>query len=264
MTPGRRPIEFRHVCAIARMVLLKAPVMTDAEWKESIKQACAKQGWDNPQTALLSRAMSAVEKALSQTMGPRPVHQDTASAPASKPDRCWTTADYEAFARTLKAVFARSAPQATPRRPANVATFIRETLDVSEAAALDQFYIEAQDDRMGALRRFAEIAIVRPADWDFDAIRWEADAHARIVEWERCYSCRRQKRDYHRHHIIQVQHGGSNYVRNIVVICDECHAKVHPWLYAPTPEKSGWYSLATVAPKVIAQVMGRKKFGEAS
>lgn len=37
------------------------------------------------------------------------------------------------------------------------------------------------------------------------------------------------------HHVIQLQHGGNNDVRNIVLICEWCHAAIHPWLRAPEP-----------------------------
>jgi len=33
-----------------------------------------------------------------------------------------------------------------------------------------------------------------------------------------------------RHHVIQLQNGGSNWHLNIEMICDECHAAIHPWL----------------------------------
>jgi 5-methylcytosine-specific restriction endonuclease McrA len=33
-----------------------------------------------------------------------------------------------------------------------------------------------------------------------------------------------------RHHVIQLQNGGSNHGNNIVRICDECHLKIHPWM----------------------------------
>jgi hypothetical protein len=33
-----------------------------------------------------------------------------------------------------------------------------------------------------------------------------------------------------RHHIIQLQHGGRNIERNIVLLCCSCHAEIHPWL----------------------------------
>jgi 5-methylcytosine-specific restriction endonuclease McrA len=35
-----------------------------------------------------------------------------------------------------------------------------------------------------------------------------------------------------RHHVIQVQHGGGNDDRNIVPLCEGCHAEVHPWMDA--------------------------------
>src|SRR3990167_8333799 len=35
-----------------------------------------------------------------------------------------------------------------------------------------------------------------------------------------------------RHHIIQVQHGGGNDRRNIVPICNGCHAAIHYWMDA--------------------------------
>ena len=33
-----------------------------------------------------------------------------------------------------------------------------------------------------------------------------------------------------RHHIIQIQNGGPNRKSNIIRLCDDCHAEVHPWL----------------------------------
>ena len=36
-----------------------------------------------------------------------------------------------------------------------------------------------------------------------------------------------------RHHIIQIQHGGSNEGGNIVMICEWCHVEIHPWMSPP-------------------------------
>jgi hypothetical protein len=33
-----------------------------------------------------------------------------------------------------------------------------------------------------------------------------------------------------RHHIIQLQNGGLNQKKNIVSLCNSCHAEIHPWL----------------------------------
>jgi 5-methylcytosine-specific restriction endonuclease McrA len=33
-----------------------------------------------------------------------------------------------------------------------------------------------------------------------------------------------------RHHLIELQHGGLNVYSNIMPLCRECHATIHPWL----------------------------------
>lgn len=43
-----------------------------------------------------------------------------------------------------------------------------------------------------------------------------------------CFVC--AKRAEVGHHVIQLQHGGTNDVFNIVPICESCHADIHPWL----------------------------------
>ncbi len=40
-----------------------------------------------------------------------------------------------------------------------------------------------------------------------------------------CFAC--GKRFDHRHHIIQIQHGGRNRKRNLVLLCRGCHSEVH-------------------------------------
>lgn len=82
-----RLIEFRQVCAIARVVILRDPAIDDAEWKAATLEACAKQGWDNPSSDMLARALSAVERLLEQTMGPRPAPLPSASPSATAPDQ---------------------------------------------------------------------------------------------------------------------------------------------------------------------------------
>jgi len=43
-----------------------------------------------------------------------------------------------------------------------------------------------------------------------------------------CFVCGKQGRA--RHHIIQLQNGGINARRNLVILCEPCHAEIHPWL----------------------------------
>lgn len=43
-----------------------------------------------------------------------------------------------------------------------------------------------------------------------------------------CFVC--GKSGFARHHLIQLQNGGINSRRNLLILCDPCHALVHPWL----------------------------------
>jgi hypothetical protein len=43
-----------------------------------------------------------------------------------------------------------------------------------------------------------------------------------------CFVC--SKPGFSRHHIIQLQNGGLNSRRNLVVLCDDCHSAIHPWM----------------------------------
>lgn len=40
-----------------------------------------------------------------------------------------------------------------------------------------------------------------------------------------------------RHHIIPLSMGGSNRRKNLIAICGNCHAIIHPWLAAKLPRK---------------------------
>lgn len=237
-----RPITFDVVCALARNVILLRPHFTDTDWKEAVKIVALKQGWTSPSTEMLSRALGNVERSMAQTVGLR---RDAAGRipvlpPPRSDDRVWTAGDYRALALTLKSIALRTAAS----RQLPVPRIVRETWDIDEAAALDQFYAEAHaGDRLGTLRRFAEIAIVRPPDWDYRAVREEAARHA--LSASACYGCRLAVTPLHWHHVIQIQHGGSNYLRNRTALCPICHGKVHPWL---VPETRGtWHSFADVA-----------------
>ncbi len=44
-----------------------------------------------------------------------------------------------------------------------------------------------------------------------------------------CFICCRNKATC-RHHLIQLQNGGINSKKNIIALCDGCHAAVHPWI----------------------------------
>lgn len=48
------------------------------------------------------------------------------------------------------------------------------------------------------------------------------------VDGEKCYVC--EKRADVRHHLVPLKHGGHNSYLNIRVLCNPCHAEIHPWL----------------------------------
>lgn len=55
----------------------------------------------------------------------------------------------------------------------------------------------------------------------------KASRHKKL--WGRaCICC--GKSGSHRHHIIQLQHGGKNDKNNVVPICVKCHSDIHPWM----------------------------------
>jgi hypothetical protein len=83
------------------------------------------------------------------------------------------------------------------------------------------------DVRLDLLKHYAELTIVRPSDWDTTAVRAEGVGY---VQGADCFACLKRSHRTYRHHIIQVQHGGSNDQRNIVDICLNCHKRLHPWI----------------------------------
>jgi hypothetical protein len=71
-TNTRRPIEWRHLCAITRAVI-EADRMGDfAEWVEAVKCTLVAQGWSYPPNQAYGDAIAAVVRALSKAWGPRP------------------------------------------------------------------------------------------------------------------------------------------------------------------------------------------------
>lgn len=247
-----RPITFKVTCAIARMVLLKRPHFDDSDWREAVKIVAAKQGWASPSPDMLARALGAVERAVQETTGLRRHVPQSQAATSPAAASGWSDADFRALAVTVRAIQKRTARIAVP---ANVVNLPRERWEIAEVAALDQFYREAETDRIGALKRFAEIAIARPAEWDFAAVRADADRtlSPRHSMGRDCYACRKTVHELAGHHVIQIQHGGSNHVRNRVRICTECHAKIHPWLPKPAQaDPSGWFRIGAIGPDAVA------------
>lgn len=249
--PGKtREITSRQLHMIARAELLRDQTVTNAEWKEQIYDRLLTFGFSYPDPEQLAIAMSAVERQLAKEFGPRQVGPIAPPVERSKPDvpATPTRQEWAAMHATVAAIQARTVTALA----ALILPPPRAVLTVSEHAALDQFYAEAATGgRMGALQRFAEFAIAREPEWDVAAVR--ASCAVLTLTARACGSCGARGRPLVWHHIIQIQHGGSNLLRNRVPLCDPCHMAVHPWLVTPLPVPLGWTPLeALVATKIKA------------
>ena len=59
----------------------------------------------------------------------------------------------------------------------------------------------------------------RAFDKDKDAFR----------KYGKCWACRINP-PTDRHHVVPLKNGGSNHGTNVVSLCRDCHAEVHPWM----------------------------------
>lgn len=257
-----KPITFPQLCAIVRTALLAEPMISDSEWKERTKERLARLEFDYPTAEMFDLALTRVEHALIETLGARPTFEPPAVPKPMKPqqhDAPWRqvmrsaqgwTSIADLIANLQGFVSSAQLSGALPEVTAN------ETLNITEHQTLHEFwrYAGAEGaDRVGLLRIFAEIAIVRPPTWDFKQIRIEAEATKHFIGADQCFGCFSGDREFHRHHIIQIQHGGSNTPRNRVALCDACHSDVHPWLPNHARTSSAWTSLNDIASELAGE-----------
>lgn len=113
-----------------------------------------------------------------------------------------------------------------------------------EGHALDCFWqaIRGHADKLHMLREMARVEVLRPDEWDRLAIREQSADVTSMLFASDCFCCGGSSARLAWHHVIQVQHGGSNSPGNLVALCVGCHGEVHPWL-VPQPNASrvrGW------------------------
>ncbi len=58
--------------------------------------------------------------------------------------------------------------------------------------------------------------------------RFNSVKHKYIDLNDSCVSCKEKAEA--RHHIVPLINGGTNTSENIVILCNKCHAMIHPWL----------------------------------
>jgi hypothetical protein len=106
--------------------------------------------------------------------------------------------------------------------------------DLAERHLLNYFWVARPDDPLGLLLAFTRIVVKRPPSWDVEAIRAAHGVNrgqpATIrATHDRCGACGASGQLY-AHHIIEIQNGGSNSIRNQFPLCFDCHQYLHPWL----------------------------------
>jgi hypothetical protein len=257
-----KEIKFPQLCALVRSIIQKDPKIPDSEWKARTLDTLAKWGFAEPaDPEMVGRAMSQVEFAVRKTLGPRPLQPLVATPeplrpkpPDFKEARTNRPAGWDLVQRLMTKL--QASASSAPLSPAP--TEPREVLALTEEAVLAEFWRGAADvgKRLSLLQTFAELAILRPAEWDVAAIRAQASHHA-LTAPDGCFVCFDRVRSFQWHHVIQIQFGGSNYLRNRVPLCDVCHGRVHPWL--PALERTaGFYRVGILIPDLIDR-LSRKR-----
>ena len=99
---------------------------------------------------------------------------------------------------------------------------------------LRDFWRDVHDlDRTGRLSLLKSLARVNdPSGTDLSTMRKRYEEIKNFghldMEYRQCLVCGEEADT--RHHIVQLQNGGSNRKRNICFLCVDCHAEIHPWL----------------------------------
>jgi hypothetical protein len=115
-------------------------------------------------------------------------------------------------------------------------------------------------DRLAVLLQLTDVIVHRPADWDYTSVRRVHDEQsATSVRWlgrTACFACDDHQHRVYLHHVIEVQHGGSNTGRNLVSLCFRCHQYLHPWLTEepPTRRPGGFEVVRSIAARVCGEI----------
>lgn len=124
---------------------------------------------------------------------------------------------------------------------------------LQEQTVLDYFWQSVRDDadKLELLRQLSVVAIDRDDEWDKGTVRAGMAGTTLRLTADRCFVCQNEEWHLSWHHIIQVQHGGSNDPRNFVRVCGWCHGRIHPWLPEPTSadRRFGWTSIRDITLK---------------
>jgi len=109
---------------------------------------------------------------------------------------------------------------------------ITAALDIITDQTLRLLLLKRQNalaDQIGDAYARTERIEERPDADTWDTIR-QAILHR---DKHRCRLCGRSDRTLHVHHLLELSRGGRTEPSNLLTLCQDCHAILHPWLNAP-------------------------------
>lgn len=124
--------------------------------------------------------------------------------------------------------------------------------------------IRQGNDRLSLLLDYTAIEIHRSQSWNPARVRAQHENRHSLeaavsIDKRACFSCGTSGQLY-AHHIIEIQHGGSNAIRNQVALCFDCHQYLHPWLTEAdrleTSRARAFESLGEVISRVAPGALG--------
>lgn len=142
---------------------------------------------------------------------------------------------------------------------------VRRLSALSEDSVLDYFWLMNRQDVhcLPLLLHLSKVVIARPSDWDRAAIRREHEQRGGLfapkLDARMCFACWDSQNHRYFHHIVEVQHGGSNQLRNQVPLCFACHQYLHPWLTEEPVQRrvSGFSSLYEIGRTLVRSSVPR-------
>lgn len=92
--------------------------------------------------------------------------------------------------------------------------------------------VRTSNERLKILTDYSQIVINYSSETykkrvDFNQVKETLHKSSKSIN-RKCFVCLGQA--HCRHHIIQLKNGGMNDKKNLVSLCNSCHANIHPWL----------------------------------
>ena len=122
---------------------------------------------------------------------------------------------------------------------------------LTEQQVMDYFWAACREgaDRLSLLLQISVVAVPTAPGWSAKDVR--RAFQPRPHTFDGCFSCFRRDRRVAWHHVIAIDHGGSNDIWNQVELCHVCHRRIHPWL-EDEPDHGTWTSAAQLGDRLLS------------